>query len=41
MTGRDLSEDLAVVGRIILEYIIGKWGGKVWTGLSWLRIRAL
>jgi len=31
-------EFLGVHGRIILEWILGKWGGKVWTGFVWLRI---
>jgi len=26
-------------GRIILEWIVGKQGGKVWTGCIWLRTR--
>jgi hypothetical protein len=25
-------------GKIILEWILGKQGRKVWTGCSWLRI---
>jgi hypothetical protein len=29
---RDHSDDLGIDGRIILEYILGKWGGKVWAG---------
>jgi hypothetical protein len=29
---KDHSEGLGVDGRIILEWILGKWGGKVWTG---------
>jgi len=36
--GRDHSEDLGVDGKIILEWILGKQGGKVWTGLIWLRL---
>jgi hypothetical protein len=32
--GRDHSED----GKIISEWILRKWGGKVWTGYIWLRI---
>jgi hypothetical protein len=36
--GRDHSDDVGVDGRIILEWIIGKQDGKVWTGFSWLRI---
>jgi hypothetical protein len=38
LKARDRSEDLAVDGRIISECIIGKQGGKVWTGCIWLRI---
>jgi hypothetical protein len=30
-------EDL-VDGRIILEWILKKWGEKVWTGFIWLRM---
>jgi hypothetical protein len=33
------SGNLAVVRRIILEWMLGKYGGKVCTGLNWLRIR--
>jgi hypothetical protein len=33
---RDHSEDLGVDGKIILECIIGKQGGKVWSGFIWL-----
>jgi hypothetical protein len=36
--GRDHSEDLGVDGNLILEWILGTMGGKVWTGLIWLRI---
>jgi hypothetical protein len=36
--GRYHSEELGVHGRIILEWILGKYGGKVWTGCIWLRI---
>jgi hypothetical protein len=25
--------------KIILEWVLGKYGGKVWTGSIWLRIR--
>jgi len=30
--GRDHSEDLGINGRIILDCILGKLGGKLWTG---------
>jgi len=36
--GRDHSEDLGVEGKIILEWILGRQGRKVWTGCMWLRI---
>jgi hypothetical protein len=36
--GRDHSEDLDVDGRIILEWILEKYGGKVWTECICLRI---
>jgi hypothetical protein len=35
---RDNSEDLGVDGKIILECILGKYGGNVWTGIIWFRI---
>jgi hypothetical protein len=38
LKGRDHSEDLAVEGKIILGCILGKSGGKMWTGYLWLRI---
>jgi hypothetical protein len=30
--------DLGIDGRIILEWILGKEGERVWTGCIWLRI---
>jgi hypothetical protein len=41
MKVRDHSEeDLGIDGKIIhvLDWILGKWGGKMWTGFIWLRI---
>jgi hypothetical protein len=38
LKGRDHSEELRINGRIILEWILGKLGGKVWTEFIWLRI---
>jgi hypothetical protein len=38
LKGRDQSEDIGVDGRIILEWILGKYGEKVWTKCMWLRI---
>jgi hypothetical protein len=37
LKGRDHSEDKGVDGRIILEWILGKYGGKLWTARIWLR----
>jgi len=37
LKGSDHSEDLGVDRRIILEYILRKYGRKVWTGFIWLR----
>jgi len=37
MKGRDHAEHLGVSGKIISEWILGKKGGKVWTGCIWLR----
>jgi hypothetical protein len=38
LEGRDHVEDLDVDGRIILERVLGKEGGMLWTGFMWLRI---
>jgi hypothetical protein len=38
LNGRYPVEVLGVGGRIILEWILGKQGGKVWTAFIWLRI---
>jgi hypothetical protein len=35
--GKNLSEDLGIDGRILLEWILGKQSGKVWTGFICLR----
>jgi hypothetical protein len=32
MKGRDHSEDLGIVGKVISEGILGRYSGKVWTG---------
>jgi hypothetical protein len=40
LTGRDHSKDIGIDGRIILEWILGKYGGKVWIGFIWPRIGA-
>jgi hypothetical protein len=38
LKGRDHSKDLHADGRIILQWILGKEGWKVWIGFIWLRI---
>jgi hypothetical protein len=38
LKGRDQSEDLVIDGKIILEQISGKQGGKEWTGQICLRM---
>jgi hypothetical protein len=38
LKGRDHSEDLGVDGRMLLKLILGKWVGRVWVVLIWLRI---
>jgi hypothetical protein len=38
LKGRSYSEDLGADGNIILERILGKYCGKVWTGSIWLKI---
>jgi hypothetical protein len=37
LRGSDHSEDLCVDGKIILEWILGKWVWKVSAGFIWLR----
>jgi hypothetical protein len=38
LKGRDHSENLGVDGMIILEWILQKYDGNLWTGFIWLRI---
>jgi hypothetical protein len=38
LTRRDHFEDLGVDGRIILEWILGKLGGKEWTRFTFHRV---
>jgi hypothetical protein len=38
LDGRVHLEDHSIDGRKILEWILGKQGGEVWTGCIWLRI---
>jgi hypothetical protein len=35
LKGRDHSEELGVDGRIILEWLLGKWNVKLWTKFIW------
>jgi hypothetical protein len=35
---KDHEEELSVDGKIKLEWILGKWSGKVWTGFIWIWI---
>jgi hypothetical protein len=37
LKGRDHLEDVGIDGRIILQRILGKQGGKLWIGCIWLR----
>jgi len=39
--GRGHSEDVGIDGKIILERIFGKFGGKVWTGCIWISVRTI
>jgi len=32
------AEDLRIVFKIILKWVLGKLGGNMWTGFIWLRI---
>jgi len=36
LKGRDHSEDLGTDGKMLLEWILGKLGGNVWTGCNCL-----
>jgi hypothetical protein len=36
--GRNHTGDISIDGRIIVEWNLGKYGGKVWIGFIWLRI---
>jgi len=38
LKGIDLLEDLDVDGTILLEWILEKEGGRLWSGYIWLRI---
>jgi len=38
LKGRDHLEDQSIDGKMILERVLGKEGGKLWNGCMWLRI---
>jgi len=38
LNDKDYLQVLGVDGKIILKCILGKYGGRVWTGFIWLRI---
>jgi hypothetical protein len=38
LKGRDCLKDIGVDGSITLEWILEKYGGKLWTGFIWFRI---
>jgi hypothetical protein len=38
LQGRDHSEDLSVVGRVMLKRIFRSWGRRTWTGFILLQI---
>jgi hypothetical protein len=39
LEGRDSLEDVGVACKIILQWILEKYDGRLWTGFIWLRIR--
>jgi hypothetical protein len=38
MKGGDHMEDIGVDERIILQWMLERWGGEVWTGCIWLTV---
>jgi hypothetical protein len=38
--GKDHSEDVVIDGKVVLEWILEKQAGRVWTGFMWLRTGA-
>jgi hypothetical protein len=38
LEGKNHLEDLGTDGRMIQEWILGKQGEKMWTGLIWIRL---
>jgi hypothetical protein len=41
LKGRDHMEDQGVDGRIMLEWVLGKYDWMLWTGFIWLRIETI
>jgi hypothetical protein len=39
LNGEDHLGDSGIDGKILLEWISGKYGGRVWTGCIWLWIQ--
>jgi hypothetical protein len=38
LKGGDYSKDLGVDGRIILKFMLGNYGWRMWIGFIWLKI---
>jgi hypothetical protein len=38
LKGGDYLEDIGLGRKITLEWILGVYGGKLWTGVIWLRM---
>jgi len=38
LQGRDDLEDLGIDGKIMLEWVLGKWGGEIWAGCIQFRL---
>jgi hypothetical protein len=38
LNGREHSKDLCVDGKIILKWILGKYGSRMWIGFMWVRM---
>jgi hypothetical protein len=40
LKGKDLVDDFGLDRTLMIHLIIKLWGGRVWTGAIWLRLRA-
>jgi hypothetical protein len=38
LTGRDHMENLGIDGKVILGWMLRRWGRRVWTGFIWIGI---